>query len=446
LVQKAWRYPNIHPLKNPQIKPMNGKILIVYAHDIGYPPRITNHDMLYCFARYSNHLCYYVNAAFGVPKYLKNIKFDLIIFHDLFLSKRSLPRRFKGIYEKSKILKKFTGYRVATVQDEFIQSEKLNELIVEFDIKHIFSVSPPSQWNKIYDGIDRKKVKISQILCGYVEESMIPQIKQLQKEIKERSIDIGYRASFPRFSLGYLNYLKYKIGVVVKEMAKKYDLKVNISNELQDTFLGIEWYKFLLKCKYMLGTEGGASILDKDGSIQKNVFEYRTKHPSADFKEVEKACFKGLDGKFSYSMITPRHFEACMTKTCQILLEGNYNEILKPGIHYVELKKNFSNLDDALSIVKKDKVREKIASRAYKDIVESKKYTYAGFVKEILEKCLGKNYRWLNISTDDLSFYKRNEKREKLIWMYIPVKSFIIMNILYFMPRGLLFRILRFFS
>lgn len=428
------------------MKLMRGKILIVYAHDLGFPPKITNHDMLYCFKRYSNNLCYYVNVAFGVPKYLENMEFDLIIFHDLFLSKRSLPGRFKGIYKKSKILKQFKGYRVATVQDEFIQSERLNELILEFDIKHIFSVSPPSQWNKIYDGIDRKKVKISQILCGYVEESMIPQIKQLQKEIKERSIDIGYRASFPRFSLGYFNYLKYKIGVVVKEMAKKYGLKVNISNELQDTFLGLDWYEFLLKCKYMLGTEGGASILDKDGSIQKRVFEYKARNPQADFEEVEKACFKGLDGKFNYSMITPRHFEACMTKTCQILLEGEYSGILKPGVHYIELKRDFSNLDDALRLIKKDKLREKVANRAYKDIIESKKYTYGRFVKEMIENSLGKNYRWSDISPIGLKLYKRNEKREKLIWLYIPVKSFIIMNILYFMPKGLLFRLLRFFS
>lgn len=446
MVQETWRYPNVHPLKRPQMKLMNGKILIVYAHDLGFPPRITNHDMLYCFARYSNHLCYYVNVAFGVPRYLENIEFDLIIFHDLFLSKRSLPRRFKGIYEKSQVLKKFKGYRIATVQDEFIQSEKLNELISEFDIKHIFSVSPPSQWNKIYAAIDRKKIKISQILCGYVEESMIPQIKQLEKSIKERSIDIGYRASFPRFSLGYLNYLKYKIGVVVKEMAKKYNLRVNISNELQDTFLGIEWYEFLLKCKYMLGIEGGASILDKDGSLQKKVFEYRAKHPSASFEEIEKVCFKGLDGTFNYAMITPRHFEACMTKTCQVLLEGKYSGILKAGVHYIELKKDFSNLDNVLSIVKKDKQREKIANRAYKDIVESKKYTYASFVKGTCKKCLGKNYRWLDISVNDLSLYKRNEKREKLIWMYIPVKSFVVMNILYLVPKRLLFRILQFFS
>ena len=73
---------------------MNGKILIIYAHDLGYPPRITNDDMLYCFERYSKCLCYYVNVAFGVPGYLKdnhNYSFPLLCFQfleNIFLSDR----------------------------------------------------------------------------------------------------------------------------------------------------------------------------------------------------------------------------------------------------------------------------------------------------------------------------------------------------------------------
>ena len=39
--------------------------------------------------------------------------------------------------------------------------------------------------------------------------------------------------------------------------------------------------------------------------------------------------------------ISSRHFDAIGTGTCQILLEGRYNDILKPGEHYIALSHDF---------------------------------------------------------------------------------------------------------
>ena len=36
------------------------------------------------------------------------------------------------------------------------------------------------------------------------------------------------------------------------------------------------------------------------------------------------------------------------TKTIQILIEGNYNGYFKPDIHYIPLKKDLSNFDEAI--------------------------------------------------------------------------------------------------
>ena len=95
---------------------MRGKILIVYYHDLGYPLRVTSHDMLYCFEEFSECLCYYVNGAFGIPEYLKDIDFDLIIFHGILLSKRSLPKRLRDFMRRSNILNEFKGKRIAAIQ------------------------------------------------------------------------------------------------------------------------------------------------------------------------------------------------------------------------------------------------------------------------------------------------------------------------------------------
>ena len=44
----------------------------------------------------------------------------------------------------------------------------------------------------------------------------------------------------------------------------------------------------------------------------------------------------------SRKALSSRHFEAIGTKTCQVLLEGSYNGILVPEVHYVGVKKDLT--------------------------------------------------------------------------------------------------------
>ena len=424
---------------------MRGKILIVYYHDLGYPLRVTSHDMLYCFEEFSECLCYYVNGAFGIPEYLKDIDFDLIIFHGILLSKRSLPKRLRDFMRRSNILNEFKGKRIAFAQDEYSRTNLLCRFMNEFKVQHIFSLAPSSLWQTIYPNIDWEKVKFETVLPGYLNEGTLEKIRALEHSVEEKDIDIGYRARGLRYSLGSHGILKHKIGEVVKTHALSYGLKVDISNRPEDTFLGLDWYRFLLRCKYTIGVEGGASVLDPEGKVLLAVNDYVAKNPDASFEEVEDACFKGLDGNFQYFTLSPRHLEACATRTCQILIEGHYNGILKPGVHYIELKKDFSNIDEVLGIVKEDKLREEIVQRVYKDVVESEKYTCKNFVKTVLNHSLGENYGWSRINATDRELYLKNKKREKLLWRYIPVRTYAIKSVLNVLPPKAIKKIIKMF-
>ena len=87
--------------------------------------------------------------------------------------------------------------------------------------------------------------------------------------------------------------------------------------------------------------------------------------------------------------ISPRNLEACLTGTCQILLEGDYNGILQPDVHYIALKRDYSNLDAVLAAMKDESVRESIVERADRDIVASGRWTYRRFVQGVLDDSLG---------------------------------------------------------
>jgi hypothetical protein len=151
-----------------------------------------------------------------------------------------------------------------------------------------------------------------------------------------------------------------------------------------DTLLGDDWYRFLLRCRFTIGVEGGASILDRDGRIRDCVTRYRSEHAEASFEEIEQSCFPGLDGTFDLRAISPRHLEACATRTPQILIEGAYNGILQPGTHYLPLRADFSNIAEVIEgMARRDEAAE-MADRAYRDLVATGRYSYESFVATLL--------------------------------------------------------------
>ena len=110
---------------------------------------------------------------------------------------------------------------------------------------------------------------------------------------------------------------------------------------------------------------------------------YLAEHPDASFEEVEAACFPGEDGKLQLFAISPRHLEACATRTCQVLVEGEYSGVLRAGEHYIPIAKDLSNVEEVLDIVQSDSERERITANAYRDVVASGDYTYRGLVEKV---------------------------------------------------------------
>lgn len=363
-------------------------ILIVY-YFAQHPPRISVLDHLYSFEKHSGERCFYVNLAVQrIPRYLLKIPFDLIVFHTVFLSNRWHLPAFERALKRVRHLKKSPAVKVALPQDEFFYAKAVCEFINEFDIRHVFSVSPPSEWPKIYRTVDFQKVKFHHVLTGYLEDITLERIRRLAASDSKRTIDIGYRAWQAEPWLGRHGFLKTKLAELFMKEGPSKGLSTDISTRYEDTFWGDDWYRFLLRCKYTIGVEGGASLLDWDGKVRQKTQSYMAQHPEASFEEVETACFPGLDGSLNLFAISPRHLEACATKTCQVLIEGEYNGIMTARKHYIPIKRDLSNLDQVLDIVKKDVLREEIVENAYRDVVESGLCNYKNFVSFVLERSL----------------------------------------------------------
>jgi hypothetical protein len=362
-------------------------ILICYYGK--YPTRTTILDHLYSFERYSGQRCFYLDLATQkVTRNLLRIPFDLIIFHTIFLSARWNLEMFHTIIKKVQPLKNVSAVKVVLPQDEFYCASAVCDFINEFGIEHVFSVTPPSEWKKIYKTVDFSKVKFHLVLTGYLEKRTLMRINRIATAVRDRDLEIGYRSWRAEPWLGWHGYLKTRLAEIFQQEATARRIKADISTRAEDTLHGDSWYKFLLRCKYTIGVEGGASILDWDGSVRERTDRYVAQHPKAEFAEVESVCFPGLEGSLSLFAISPRHLEACATKTCQVLIEGEYNGILVASKHYIELKRDFSNLEDVFSQLRDQSLRTKIVESAYRDVVESGKFLYEGFVKYILDTAL----------------------------------------------------------
>jgi hypothetical protein len=363
-------------------------ILVLYNQE-EFPLRATIRDHLYSFRNYSSDRCFYLNVRTrGVPWYLSKIQFDLIIFHTIFLSARWHLNAFRDLVNKVRVLKRMDAVKVALPQDDFIHTDILCDFINEFKVNYVFSAASEPDRRKIYSSVDLTVSKFFKVLTGYLDDETVNKVNRLAKSVKERTIDIGYRAWRSAPWLGRHGLLKAQIADLFQKEAPPKGLVTDISTRSEDTFLGDEWYRFLLRCKYMIGVEGGASILDRDGSIKRRTEEYLSRHPQASFEEVETNCFPNLDGYLHLFATSPRHLEACSTKTCQVLVEGQYDGILFPGQHYIELKRDLSNLDEVLETIKRDELRDEIVERAYRDVVASGRYSYRSFVELVLGEAL----------------------------------------------------------
>lgn len=349
--------------------------------------RASQRDHLWSFRRYAEGCnCFYANIAFGsFPSYLKKNYYDLIIFDWSFVGTRVNRDFFIRATSCLTFLKKTSGVKICMPQDEFCSMDLMCEFINEFNVTIVFSVASETEWPKLYRTVDFNKVSFVRVLTGYLDSHLVETWRNKISSIKYRPIDIGYRTVSTAI-WGRFNLIKGELASIFLKESTKHNLVVDIEVGSEYFKMGDDWLRFLSTCRYTLGVEGGSSLLDWDGSISILIHAFISSNPNASFDQIEECCIPaGKDGEINVVAISPRHLEACLTRTVQVLIEGEYNNILLPNIHYIPLKRDFSNINEVFELMSNESARVDMAERAYKDIVASGKYTYKQMVKIVLE-------------------------------------------------------------
>jgi hypothetical protein len=347
------------------------RVLVLY--DPGWVRVKTAWHYLESFYRYSDCAVSYVASTASCPFDLAY--FDAVVIH--YSVKVCYPGHLDASFEKA--LRRYTGLKALILQDEYEATDAACRAISELGIGLVFTCVPKPYIRQVYPPAMVPGVDFVNVLTGYVSAD-IDDVGPI-RPIRERPILIGYRGRDNGWWYGDLYQEKVTIGRRMQEICDARGLKTDIAWREEDRIYGDAWFRFLGNCKATLGTESGANVFDRDGSLALKVQRELVVNPSATYAEIHAKFLREHDGRIVMNQIAPKMFEAIACRTALVLFEGRYSGILKPDRHFIALKKDSSNIDEVLRRLADDAALEAMAERAYADVILSGKYSYRSFVR-----------------------------------------------------------------
>lgn len=327
------------------------------------------------------HRVHYHNLFAGMPTTLHHLHFDAIILHTTLLCLR-WSHHFPRVKWTLRWLTHSGAVKIALPQDEYDHSEILDEWLNELGVSVVFTNFDERVRPLLYPLLHRR-ARFIQCLTGYMDEHMTALARGL-RPLAERPFDLVYRACHLPYWFGSHGQLKHIIADAVLKRAPELGLRCDISTRAEDTITGDAWFSFLGSARATIGCESGSSVLDRRGEIQARISWLTRANPNLSFDQVAAAMPRGWDDHRFFA-IGPRHLEAIITRTCQVLIEGEYDGVLKPHRHYLPVRRDLGNLDEVLHQVKDTALLEETAARAYEEVYQSGSHTYAAFARRIEE-------------------------------------------------------------
>lgn len=331
-------------------------------------------DHIDAFGRFSRHQVRTFNTkGMGRSLALDFDEFDVVVIHySVVLS----DPHYVSPHFRDK-LRRFQGLKVEFIQDDYRWVDQATAAAQDIGLDVLFTIAPEPAAGQLYDA-RLPGVRRVETLTGYVPDSLIG---RPMRPLRERALDVGYRARDLPFWYGRLSREKAWIGQRFLELAPKYGLRCDIAWQEHDRIYGERWVDFVSSCRATLGCESGASIADFDGGVERSVRAYLRAHPGASYEEVAKAVLEPYEGNVVVHVISPRVFEAASLGTALVMFPGDYSGVVRANEHYIPLEKDFSNMDDVVAKLKDDDYIAQMSDHTYDDLIRSGHWSYESFVR-----------------------------------------------------------------
>jgi len=358
-------------------KKMIDSILLIYHHySEDNAPTIM--EYVNAFSQHSRFPVVTVNTEFGFPPILEGYHFKSIVLHYSLFGywPYQLNKHFYDYLSANE-----DSFKVAIFQDEYRFCQPRFRFINDYKIDCIYTCLAAKYIPAFY-GKYTRAAQVHSVLTGYVSREILQAAENLTTPDEERTIDISYRGRPLPYYLGKGAQEKVEIGKGFLERSAGLNLNLDIKTGEQDRIYGKEWYKYLANSRGVLGVESGVSFSDIEDRARLAVESYLISNPNTSFNEVYENVLKPFEEIIPIRTISPRHFEAAALRVCQILFEGEYAGVMQPMVHYIPLKKDFSNFNEAIRLFSDPAVRRRITENAYRDLIASGRYSYQTLVEK----------------------------------------------------------------
>jgi hypothetical protein len=348
-------------------------LTILLICDTRFPASVVQ-DHIGALQNYSRHHIFPVNPIRATRAPPSLAAFDAIIVHYSILSidDHDLPPAYRAA------IRSFPGLKIQFIQDEYRRINRITARMRELGTQILFSALRPPTARVVYcEKSGLEDVFIFCTLSGYLPEDLL---KIDVPPISGRPFHATYRGRTVPYWLGRHARQKHEIASGFSQLANERGLQVNVTTRDTERVYGRDWINLVLSGKAILGTEGGASIFDFDGQVERLTGEYLRLHPHAGFDEVFENVLGPFEGNVVHRAFTPRLLEAIALRTALVLFPGEYAGILKPWKHYVPLNRDFSNSEEVAIALRDDRLLQKMVDRAFQEIACSPEFSYRRFV------------------------------------------------------------------
>lgn len=374
LVELTNLLANYKLYNNDHLRDQKKKVLLLYSVASCRVNTIREH--VNAFGLFSRHeITYYDATNDNLINQSFLDSFDAIVLH--FSVRISVKGHLsEDIYKK---LKNYSGAKLLFIQDEYDNLAMTYVYMHEIGFDSVFTCVPDQYVDYVYPSSKFKGVKFINNFTGYIPYVLL---NYNFPKIADRQTHVFYRGRSLPYFYGTLGKEKYEIGIKFQEVLLKTGIELSVDIEAAENkrIYGEAWYYTLSRSKATLATESGSNVFDFDGNLEQ-LIEADVKQ-GKDYEFIYEKYIKEREERIQMNQISPKIFEAICLGTVLVLYEGSYSGVLTPWVHYIPLKKDFSNFTKIVSILKDDIALQKIADKAYQDIIQNSKYTYQSFIRD----------------------------------------------------------------
>lgn len=355
-------------------------VLVLYMHLTALPmrPAMASHLRFLEHGR-ERHRIVYLNVAGRCPPWIRAQRWDLVVLHYSLLAARWTPRLAR-IRSSLGWLPESGAAVVAMPQDEYDEAHVLDDWLVEAGVDVVFSIFSGAERDVLYPRA-RGAARFERCLTGYVDPRDVERMGgRAAIPHPQRPLDVAYRAGELPYRLGWRGQVKHRLAQALGPAAARAGLRADVSTAEGKILFGDDWFSLLASSRVVAGCESGASAMDPRGEVRVLEASLRAADPALSFEQFAARMPAGWDGH-AFGAIGPRHFEAALVGSCLLLVEGHYDGLLEPEVHYLPVRSDLSDVDAACERLGDAALVQRLADRAHQALVAGGEHSYRAFAR-----------------------------------------------------------------